>query len=168
MRRITSAILLVLVVPALASCGGDGDTASTPGVQTTFDGTTASIDFGDGRRVDIAITGVIDPVRPPLLLEPGPKNRYVGIDFEVDNKGTELYFYDFADPSSSLITTDGRPATQAGLPVGQCTLLSYRGSLAAGSKLDECLVFEVPNGVQPKTFRYDFNGVDVEWEVRGD
>jgi len=167
-RRITSAILLVLVVPALASCGGDGDTASTPGVQTTFDGTTASIDFGDGRRVDIAITGVIDPVLPPPSFEPGPKNRYVGIDFEVDNKGTESYFYDFADPSSSLITTDGRPATQAVLPGGQCTLLSYRGAIAAGSKLDECLVFEVPNGVQPKTFRYDFDGVNVEWEVRGD
>jgi hypothetical protein len=134
-------------------------------------GDTVPLTGSNGLAVNLTLTRVIDPVPAPSYQGAGSGSRYVGIELAFDNKGTKAYDASAPGLSAALITSQDRQLSTSALFGGQCNENNF-GTVSPGAKLVGCVAFELPDGVEPKSFQYQpqliGGGAPVEWSLQGD
>lgn len=179
-------LLLVLAGAALfAGCGG-GPTATD--ADPTVDGTSgratepralevgerAAIPFGDGGKLRLTLTRVVDPLPYEASddggdVPPIDGHRYVSVKLKVENKSEQEYIDDYDLYSGArLVASDSSVPAEVGTSASGCEeATALAAALAAGASVSACLVYMVPDHLEPARFVIAAaDGELVRWKLR--
>jgi hypothetical protein len=140
--------------PPEPATGGIGDTITLTGSNI-------------GVRLDVTVTGLIDPSR--TARPPRPGKRYVAVGLRMQSTGITILDDDL---NEGLVRygPSGRARAVLGVKAGCSHGFQRMVRIDVGSKARGCVLFEVPRSARPRQFQFALEGVPAEaggrWRLR--
>jgi hypothetical protein len=124
---------------------------------------------GNTNRMQVTVLRVTDPLQGGQYDTPSAGKRYVSVQVELRNVGSQTYD-DSPSNGARLIMSDDSQASTTILSGGDCTSdFGSKATVSPGSVEQGCIPFEAKTGTTPKRFQFGldsgFGPQTGEWSL---